>query len=362
MRSETWKSLATHRVILVTGFLEVDGSYGEGGGQILRTAISFSIIQGRPVHINRIRAGREVPGVRPQHAAVLRILRDISGGTLEGGNVGSTEVFFTPDRVENRALKMDLGTAASITLVLQAIVPAVSLSGATLEAELTGGTDVPWSPTSDYFGKVVVPALQRLGIEVEFEVRRRGYYPRGGGRVRVVIHSSSSLKSIDILERKSSPSVGVQSRCGMLPRHVAERQATSAVSRLKREGIEAGNVEVSTEESSSPGSSLLVSVLDPTCVMGSDAIGARGRPAEEVGEHAAVEFIGAYESGSAVDSHLADMLTPLLCLANGESRLLVPRVTEHLKTSLFLAELFTGSKSSVSPRGRAFLLSIAPTK
>ncbi len=349
-------------MILVTGFLEVDGSYGEGGGQILRTAISFSIIQGRPVHINKIRVGREVPGVRPQHAAVLSILRDISGGTLEGGNVGSTEVFFTPDRVENRALKMDLGTAASITLVLQAVVPAVSLSGATLEAELTGGTDVPWSPTSDYFAKVVVPALQRLGIDVEFEVPRRGYYPRGGGRVRAVIHSSSSLKSIHIPERKSSPIVGVQSRCGMLPRHVAERQAASAVSSLKREGIETGDVEVSTEESSSPGSSLLVSARDPTCVMGSDAIGARGRPAEEVGEHAAVEFVGAYESGSAVDSHLADMLAPLLCLADGESRLLVPRVTEHLKTSLFLAELFTGSKSFVSPKGRAFLLSIAPAK
>ena len=349
-------------MILVTGFIEVDGSYGEGGGQILRTAISFSMIQGRPVHIKKIRAGREVPGVRPQHAAVLRILRDISGGLLEGGNVGSTEVFFTPDRVESRALRMDLGTAASITLILQAVVPAVSLSGATFEAELTGGTDVPWSPTSDYFGMVVVPALKRLGIEVEFEVRRRGYYPLGGGKVRAVIHSTSSLKSIDISERKQSPSVCIRSRCGKLPRHVAERQATSAVSRLKRGGIEARDVNISTEESSSPGSSLLVSALDPTCVMGSDSIGARGRPAEQVGEHAASEFIGAYGSGSTIDSHLADMLAPVLCLANGESRLLIPKVTEHLKTSLYLAELFTGSKSSVSSKGGAFLLSIAPAK
>jgi RNA 3'-phosphate cyclase len=344
------------------GFLAVDGSYGEGGGQILRTALSFSIIQRRPVHISKIRAWREVPGVRPQHAAVLRILRDISGGVLEGGNVGSTEVFFTPDQVESRTLKMDLGTAASITLVLQAIVPAVSLSGATLEVELIGGTDVPWSPTADYFKVVVVPALRSMGLVVEFDVRRSGYYPRGGGRARAVIHSSSSLQSLNLSERKSSPVVSVYSRCGRLPRHVAERQAASAVSRLKQEGIEVQKVNISTGESTSPGSSLLVSARDSTCFIGSDAIGARGRPAEQVGEHAAFEFIRTYGSGSTVDTHLADMLAPLLCLANGESRLLIPKVTEHLKTSLYLAELFIGSKYSVSPNEDACILLIVPAK
>jgi RNA 3'-terminal phosphate cyclase (ATP) len=255
---------------------------------------------------------------------------------------------------------MDLGTAASITLILQAIVPAVSLSGATLEVELTGGTDVPWSPTADYFEVVVVPALRSLGIEVEFDVRRRGYYPRGGGRVRAVIHSASSLQTINLTERKSLPVVSVYSRCGRLPRHVAERQATSAVSRLKQEGIEVQKVNISTGESTSPGSSLLVSACDSTCFIGSDAIGARGRPAEQVGEHAAFEFVRTFGSGSTVDAHLADMLAPLLCLAKGEPRLLIPKVTEHLKTSLYIAELFTGSKYSLSSHDQAVLLSISP--
>ena len=145
-------------------FLEIDGSFGEGGGQTIRIATSFAVILNRPIRVNRVRAGRRIPGLRPQHAATLRILTEICGGTLEGGTVGSTEFTFIPGRVEKRSMTVDMGTAASVTLALQAIVPAISLSGSSLDLDLIGGTDVPWSPTCDYFSQVFSPCLRRLGI------------------------------------------------------------------------------------------------------------------------------------------------------------------------------------------------------
>src|SRR5712691_10723149 len=149
--------------------LEIDGSYGEGGGQILRTAVAFSIILGMPIRVSRIREGRENPGLRQQHVSVLRILREVCDGRLEGADLGSSTITFSPGVVEAMSMKTDLRTAASITVVLQAVVPAASLSGSSLEIRLDGGTDVPWSPTLDYFAIVVVPALRLMGVGCRLE-------------------------------------------------------------------------------------------------------------------------------------------------------------------------------------------------
>jgi RNA 3'-phosphate cyclase len=340
-------------------FLHVDGSYGEGGGQILRIAASFSIIFGQPIHITKIRAGREVSGLRQQHIAILRILREISSGALEGDHIGSTEIFFSPGKIENRSLTFDLRTAASITLVLQAIIPAVSLSAASLEVEFVGGTDVPWSPTADYFEKVLLPAIRLIGIDLDFEVRRRGYYPKGGGIIKAKIHPCTKLKEIDLSKRSEDNDVLIVSRCGKLPKHVAERQASSAASKLREFGIEPRNITISLEETSSPGSSILVYTASDAFI-GSDGIGAKGRTAESVGEMTAVVFGQEHKSGSTIDSHLADMLAPLLCLCREESKLLAPKITEHMKSGLYVARLFTNSNFSFQEQGDAQLISLTP--
>lgn len=341
-------------------FLEIDGSFGEGGGQILRIAASFSIIFGRPIRVTNVRAGRRVPGLRPQHAATLRILRDVCGGDLQGGEVGSTEITFSPGRPVSRTLSFDLGTAASMTLVMQALVPAISLSGASLGLELIGGTDVPWSPTCDYVSIVLAESLRRIGIEFSLDVVRRGYYPRGGGRGRVRIEPCSGIRPIAISSRGTIAPISVVSRVGMLPRKVAERQATSAASTLKGSGLSADTVSIFTEESSSPGTSVLVSTLSESCIIGSDSIGARGKPAERVGWEAATRFIETYNSGACIDSNLADMLAPLLCLASGPSSLLVPGMSEHMRTSLHVARQFAPAEVSTEARGEALLVNILP--
>lgn len=341
--------------------VEVDGSYGEGGGQILRTAVSFSMVLGLPIHVTKIRAGRKVPGLRPQHAATIKILGEICSAEVEGASVGSTELSFSPGEVVASHGSFDLGTAASIPLVLQAVIPAVSLMGRSYDMELVGGTDVPWSPTSDYIDRVVAPAMKEVGIGFAFKVERRGYYPNGGGRATVHIDPCERVAALQLASKRGdggSPSL--VSRCGQLPVSVAERQAKAAVSALRAKGVEVGEKDVRLEDSVSPGSSALVSLAGRSCYIGGDSIGARGKPAENVGREAADGFLTAFLSGARADVHLADMLAPVLCLSDLPSALLIPYVTEHLRTSLHVAEQFTSAESGFEDRAGAVLLSITP--
>ncbi len=342
--------------------LEVDGSFGEGGGQILRNAVTFSIVLQRPVHVSKIRAGRSVPGLRPQHAATLRILRDISGGTLEGGEIGSTEVRFYPRPVKSAGLQVDLKTAASIPLLLQAVIPAASLSGPGIELELRGGTDVPWSPTMDYFQAVTLPALRTLGIEATIDVLRRGYYPRGGGRAKVTIRPQRALSALNLTSPWSPSAVHIMSSCGHLPKHVAERQAEKARKILEARRITPASVSVAEEASDSPGSSIVMFSVGARHFIGSDSLGERGKPAELVGKEAAQRFLKELDASPALDSHIADSVAPLLALADSESKILVSSVTDHLKTSLHVAKLFTGCEVSFDAANSAWLVTITPPK
>jgi len=328
-------------------YLEVDGSQGEGGGQILRTAVAFSAIQGRPVRVDRIRAGRDAPGLKRQHVSTLRVLAQVFGGELTGATEGSSVVTFVPGAQRLPSISLDMGTAASITLVLQAVIPAVALTRSSLKLSLVGGTDVPWSPTFDYLDRVVQAAYRTVGIRFNVSAERRGYYPRGGGRVTASIEPCTSLTPLVLTSKGDVPDVRLVSRCGALPKHVAERQLSAAKEVLEGSGIGIASSELSEEQSDSPGSSILAYHLDPARFLGSDGLGARGKPAEEVGRETAARFVAAARSGAALDANLADMLLPLLSLAPGPSRVAIPNITSHLQSGLQLAGQFTGCTWSV---------------
>jgi len=343
-------------------FLEVDGSQGEGGGQILRTAVSFSSILGKPVRVANIRAGRETPGLKRQHVSALQVLAKVFGGELEGAEIGSSAVTFAPGSQKVEALSIDMGTAASITLVLQAVVPAVALAHSRLSIDLEGGTDVPWSPTFDYFQHVLREAFSSIGIVFELSAERRGYYPRGGGHVSAVIQPSRGIVPLDLTTKPRVPGAMLVSRCGRLPRHVAERQIASASAQLSASGMNVLVSAVSEEQSDSPGSSILAYFTGNGGFLGGDSIGERGKPAEEVGKEAAMRFASAANSGAAVDPNLADMIIPLLSLAGGPSRVRVPMVTEHLKSGLHLAARFTSCRWSAVDEGKTEVVEITPAK
>ena len=343
------------------GFVQVDGSKGEGGGQILRTAVAFSAIQGRAVRIYRIRAGREVPGLKRQHISALQVITKVFGGELEGATEGSSEVTFVPGRRRLDSLTLDMGTAASITLVLQAVVPAVALTGSQLNLELVGGTDVPWSPTYDYFERVVRDAYARIGIGFTIAARKRGYYPRGGGKVSATIVPCAEPRPLELTDGRDVRDVLLVSRCGRLPRHVAERQLASAKAEVVRAGFGVSSTELSEEQTDSPGSSLLAYHVSPSKCIGADCIGAKGKPAEEVGREAASLFIAAARSGACLDPNLADMVLPLLSLARKASRVAVPKVTSHLLSGLELASQFTGCRWSVDEGEGKSTVTVSPS-
>ncbi|MDV3293058.1 MAG: RNA 3'-terminal phosphate cyclase [Nitrososphaerales archaeon] len=340
--------------------VEVDGSFGEGGGQILRTAVTFSIALHRPIHVTKIRSGREVPGLRQQHASVLEILRDISGAELKGCRLGSTEVSFVPGTGRGGSFSFDLKTAASITLVLQAVVPAVALSGLELSLDLIGGTDVPLSPTFDYFSTVLRHGFGTVGINFTAKASSRGYYPRGGGRVTAEVEKCGTLRHLTMLEQGPKSEVTLISRCGKLPEHIARRQLDSAADTLASKGVRVGERIISQEPSASPGSSVLICDLQNGRVVGSDAIGARGKRVEQVGAEAAEGFADAVAGGACVDSHLADMIAPVLALAKNESRLMIPGSTTHLETNLHVAKIFTGCNYHIDVKGASSKLTITP--
>ncbi len=339
---------------------EVDGSFGEGGGQILRTAVAFSLIQQKPVRVVKVRAGREVPGLRQQHVSTLLAMKAISGAELRGVELGSTEVLFVPGAATAASASVDMKTAASITLLLQAVIPAIALSRSSAVLRITGGTDVPWSPTLDYLSQVVRPAYRALGINFDVKAGRRGYYPRGGGKVTAEVGPSSRISHVDLTRGEGKPEADLVSRCGSLPRHVADRQLESMAESLSSAGVTVSSRIASEEQSDSPGSSALASVTRGGRILGADAIGARGVRAEDVGRRVADRLLSDLTSGAVVDANLADMMAPLLSMADGESRLRVPRITPHLETSLYVARLFTGCSYSWKMERATHVVSVRP--
>jgi RNA 3'-terminal phosphate cyclase (ATP) len=333
--------------------IEIDGSLGEGGGQVLRTTVALSALLGRDVSVSNIRAKRPNPGLQPQHMTAIKAVAALSGAETRGLQIGSTDLYFTPKRKMSGSFKFDVGTAGSISLVLQALMPAAAFSSGRTEFEITGGTDVKWSPTIDYVRFVVLPNLSKLGYLAELKLIRRGHYPKGGGKVSMTIHPCSGLKSLHLTERSEIKGVRGISHCVKLPAHVAQRQATAAQQVLNETGQQNVSVNLETypmgaDSHIAPGSGIvLYTDSEPSGAIGADSVGERGRPAEEVGHHAATQLAQEIQSGAPVDRHMSDILIPYLAVAEGDSEFRTSQITMHTITNAKIAELVSGAKINV---------------
>jgi RNA 3'-phosphate cyclase len=316
----------------------MDGSYGEGGGQILRTALSLAALTGQPVRIEHIRARRSKPGLRPQHLTAVQAVSRVCQAEVTGVHLGSQEVTFRPRTPQGGLYLFDVasmtGSAGAVTLVAQALLPPLLKAGAPATVILKGGTHVPWSPPAHYLSHVFLPALAAMGAEVEMTLGRWGWYPRGGGEMRLTIRGARPLTGIQWLTPAASSAFRALSAAAKLPEHVARRQAARLAARLDA----AVPVEIIPASGLDPGS--LVFIWGPQA--GFTALGARGKPAEQVADEAVEACLAFRARGAAVDRHLADQILIYLALAKGPSRFTTEAVTSHLLTNVWVIEQFIG--------------------
>ncbi|USS41622.1 RNA 3'-terminal phosphate cyclase [Thermococcus aggregans] len=324
----------------------IDGSYGEGGGQILRTSLALSVITGEPIKIINIRAKRPKPGLRPQHLYGVLALKELSNAEVRGASEGSTELEFYPKGIQAKHVKVPIKTAGSITLVLQALLPAMVFGDREVTFEITGGTDVPWSPPVDHLKHITLYALEKMGIKAEIQIKRRGHYPRGGGLVVGKVYPWEEKKSLIATKFERIYSFEGISHAVRLPSHVSIRQAKAAKETLEKAypsvpvKIKEEYYEPGKDPHLGPGSGIVVWANTDVLRLGGDALGEKGKPAEVVGKEAAEELIEQLKPKHAVDMFLGDQLIPFLAFAGGE--IWVSKITKHLVTNVWVVEQFFG--------------------
>ncbi len=327
--------------------ITVDGSMMEGGGQLLRMATAYSAILGEPFAIHGVRAGRSQPGLRPQHLTTLRAAAELTGARVRGAELGSTKITYKPGKIRGGMYRFDIGTAGSVTMLLQCLTPIAAYADRRTEIRVTGGTAVKWSPPTPFLENVVWHAFESMGLSCSLEVRRHGFYPKGGGEAAAHVEPVETLKPFTPIHEPIGMIHGV-SLCGRLPRHVAERQAASAAEALETSGFKP-SISVTHLEGAetpfSPGS--LVCLWADHMFLGSDSLGERGKPAEKVGREAATSLVEQIGTGATVDLHTSDHMILPCSLADGESRFTTSRLTLHTLTAVELAKTFTAAEFSV---------------
>jgi RNA 3'-terminal phosphate cyclase (ATP) len=333
----------------VTDQVRIDGRWGEGGGQVLRTALTLAVALQRPFAVDHIRANRSKPGLRPQHLTAVRMMAELTEAEVDGDRLSSTTLTFRPNAVPTATrVRWDVashsrgGSAGSLTLLLQTLLPAAP---AGLRFSLWGGTHVPWSPPYHYLEWVHLPLLSQLGWRIGLHLDEWGFYPVGKGRVTGEV-SEVGARAVDLRARGALREVTGLSVAACLPEHIAQRQATAATALLRDHGID-GHVTWAQVKAACAGTAVVLAARSDETVGGASALGKRGLPAEEVGRSAARDLLAYLSSGAALDAHQGDQLLVPAMLCKGDSVFTVARVTSHLVTNARVINAFTGDRVRV---------------
>ncbi|NPA61976.1 MAG: RNA 3'-terminal phosphate cyclase [Methanococci archaeon] len=313
-------------------FIEIDGGYMEGGGQIVRTAVSLSALTQKPVKIINIRKNRRNPGLAPQHVAAIKAVKKLCNAEVYGLGVGSREITFIPSKISPKNFLVDVGTAGSISLIIQTIVPLALGVDKAFTLKIRGGTDVKMSPPIDYVKNITLKILKNFGVMTNLKVLRRGFYPKGGGEVIIEI-KPSKIKKFDLIEHSKCEVVEGISYVQNLNENIARRMRKRAVDLLNKEKL-LPNIKVECSKGISEGAGIVL--WNDT--IGGSCLGERGLRAEIVAERAVNELLNERKSGMALDKYMGDQIIPYLAFGGGIVG--VSEITSHTKTNMWVVKHF----------------------
>jgi RNA 3'-terminal phosphate cyclase (ATP) len=327
--------------------ITIDGRMGEGGGQILRTCLSLSLISGLPFRIRKIRSGRSSPGLAAQHLNAVLLAQEIGHAQVEGAKLGSTDLTFAPRNILGGVFHRDIGTAGSTSLVIQALYLPLSYAKRGSRISLTGGTHVPYAPTYDWLNFQWLKYSKLIGFDIALDFKLAGFYPRGGGQVIAEIKPASNIRGINISDRGSLNQIRGVSVVANLDRKIAERQRQQVIRRLGSK-FPLNDIRIKQLPSKNKGSSitLICEFENSQCCYSS--LGAPGKPSEVVADEVCDLVETCISSQAAIDEYLGDQLLLPLSLAGTGSTYSTVKITEHILTNADVIKTFINPTISIT--------------
>lgn len=336
----------------------IDGSRGEGGGQILRTSLALACVTGKRLHIENIRAARRNPGLAKQHLSCARAAREISGGRCKGDALGSKVLDFEPGPVRSGDYHFDIGSAGSASLVIQTVLPALFLADKPSRVTVAGGTHNPMAPPYDFLSETFLPAVSTAGFSARGGLLKHGFYPAGGGRLTFDVHQweKTSSAPIDICEPDKQIQIHARIYTARLPGHIAQRQERL----LRKGGLDIEEVEhIEVAHSDGPGNCVMIRICGDSRVTVFTAFGERGKPSEKVvGEvvNFARDFLA---GGAAVDHFLADQLLIYMAVSQAGTYT-TNELSKHLATNMEVIKEFLPVEFTADEYGKRYKVSCRP--
>lgn len=340
--------LEVRRLMLV-----IDGSQGEGGGQILRTALSAAMITGIPFRIEAIRAGRRRPGLRPQHLAAVKAAAAVAAADVVGDEIGSADLEFHPGPVRPGRHRFDIGTAGSAVLVAQTVLPGLLIAEGPSDIEVIGGTHNAGAPPFEFFAHTFLPVVSRTGARLRSRLHRHGFYPAGGGRLSVTVSPPAVLRPVELMDGGETRGCTATALLSQLPRHIAERELS-----VVRQELGWTDLETREVDADGPGNALILTIEYGEITTVVSSVGRRGLPAETVAARAVAEAQAYLDHDAPVGPHLADQLLLPLALAGGTFRTSAP--TRHFSTNADVVRRFLSTEIEIAPDDGHVLVTLLP--
>ncbi|MCL2712234.1 MAG: RNA 3'-terminal phosphate cyclase [Methanomassiliicoccaceae archaeon] len=338
--------------------LEIDSSKGEGGGQVVRSSVALSAITGIEAHLTRIRENRPTNGLSKQHCIAVKAVADMTDSVVIGNHAGSRDLLFKPGNGKRSDIKLDIGTAGSISLVLQAVMLAARHHKEKMRVDVSGGTNVMWAPPIDSYQQILFPLMERMGIHAKLDIIDRGFYPDGGGRVIAELEPVDEIRPLVIEDLGKLERIDGIFYIQRLKDDIMEDMLSSCKETLDLKCPV--NIDVQRTVGNSKGAGLSLAAVYENGRLGSNVLTTRGHPAKQAGEDVAKDLLKEMSSGATMDVYTADQLLPYMAMANGPSEFTVSRISKHLLSQMDTLETFLDVRFGVERKGHIYNLSVVP--